>query len=422
MNKTYYAKIEGIYCDHCRRTISSFIKKADSDASVKISGNIAKIKSSVLNESAIVQAVEKAGYQTKEAWIFQNFNKWKAFQILEILSIAFVILALRFLLKKLIGYDILNVIPVIDSKASLPALFIAGFLTSFHCIGMCGAINIAVSKSGRTSLLYNTGRLLCYTLVGGIAGALGKTLAVNQTVLGFLVLLLSFFMLAFGLSMAGIFSIPLKHLPHGFQKLRTSSAFAAGFLNGFMPCTPLVTMQLYAVSTASFVQGALSMLMFGFGTLPMMAGLAMFQNLFARKRIFFQKILAAFVILLGFAMTLRGLTGLGFVSQSSAHQLKNWKVAEISEDGKSQKIEIQLSYDGYENFAVKKGIPVEFVINAEEDYITGCNNRVISRDFNFDTTLTAGRNKINFLPQKKGTYIYSCWMYMLKNKIYVYED
>ncbi len=156
MNRTYYAKIEGIYCDHCRTTISSFIKKADSDASVKISGNVAKIKSSVLNESAIVQAVERAGYKTKEAWIFQNFNKWKLFQILEILSIAFVILAMRFLLKQFIGYDILNVIPVIDSKASLPALLIAGFLTSFHCIGMCGAINIAVSKSGRTSLLYNT--------------------------------------------------------------------------------------------------------------------------------------------------------------------------------------------------------------------------------------------------------------------------
>ena len=55
-------------------------------------------------------------------------------------------------LKEILGYDILNVIPVIDAKATLPALLIAGFLTSFHCIGMCGAINLAVSKSSRKFL------------------------------------------------------------------------------------------------------------------------------------------------------------------------------------------------------------------------------------------------------------------------------
>ena len=75
-----------------------------------------------------------------------------------------------------------------------------------------------------------------------------------------------------------------------------------------------------------------------------------------------------------------------------------------------------------QDFAVQEGIPVTLIINAEEDYITGCNNRVISNDFAFDVTLEPGQNEVRFLPDKNGTFIYSCWMYMLKNKIYVYED
>lgn len=419
MNRTYYAKIEGIFCAHCRATISSFIKKADPKASVKISGNIAKIKSDMLSELDIVQAITKAGYKTCQKWITQGINKWKCLQIFELVNIAVVILLVRFLLKSILGYDILNVIPVIDSKTSLMALLIAGFLTSFHCIGMCGAINIAVSTSTKKAFLYNGGRLLCYTAVGFVAGLFGKTFSINQTVLSFFVLFLSLFMFLLGLSMAGLFFIPIKHIP---VKFKTSSTFLSGVLNGFMPCTPLITMQLYAVSTASFIKGSLSMLMFGIGTIPMMLGFGVFQNLFAKKRFFFQKILAVFILLLGGAMALRGLTGLGFVASSSKNSLKNWKVAEVAYDGKSQKIEISLSYDGYENFVVKKGIPVTFVINADEDFITGCNNRIISKDFGFDTTLTVGKNEISFVPEKKGIYIYSCWMYMLKNKIYVYED
>ena len=426
MNKSFFVKIEGIYCEHCRTTISSFIKKADSQSSVKISGNIARIISDKLSKQDIVLGVTRSGYITKEEWISESFNKWKLLQIVELTGIIALILIFRFVLKKILGYDILNVIPVIDAKATLPALLIAGFLTSFHCIGMCGAINLAVSKSSSKALLYNCGRILCYASVGFFAGLIGKTFSINQTVLSILIIILSLFMVIFGLSMTGLFSISFKHrpLPKG---IKTSSVFLTGVLNGFMPCTPLITMQVYAVSTANPVKGFLSMLMFGLGTLPVMLGVSFFQNFFAKKKEILQKILAAFILLLGLSMALRGLTGLGFSGLSgglslSEESLKNWKVADVASDGKTQKVEISLSYDGYENFAVKKGIPVTLIIDAEEDYITGCNNRVISQDFNFDKTLTAGKNEITFFPEEQGTYIYTCWMYMLKNKIYVYED
>lgn len=74
-------------------------------------------------------------------------------------------------------------------------------------------------------------------------------------------------------------------------------------------------------------------------------------------------------------MFMRGLTGLGVTAagaNSSLTKMK-WKVAEINSEESEQRIEINLSYEGYEDFAVKRGIPVVLVINAEEDFITGCN-------------------------------------------------
>ena len=423
MTRTYFVKIEGIYCAHCRTTISSFIRKADSNADVRISGNIAKIRSDILSEEKIIQAVIQAGYTTKKEWICRGLNKWKFFQIIQLALFAAFIILLRFILKSFLGYDILNVIPVIDTRLSYAGLLMAGFLTSFHCIGMCGAINLSVSKNGRKSLLYNGGRIFCYTATGLFAGLFGKTVSVNQTLLGVIIVLLSFFMIFLGLSMAGLFSVNFKHftLP---SKIKTSSVFLTGLLNGFMPCTPLITMQVYAVSTANPIKGAFVMLTFGLGTLPLMLGFAVIQNILAGKKDFLQKLLAAFILLLGIAMLLRGLTGLGVTAAGANSPLTKmkWKVAEINSEESEQRMEINLSYEGYEDFAVKRGIPVVLVINAEEDFITGCNNRIISRDFAFGLTLMPGKNEIRFLPEKKGTYIYSCWMYMLKNKIYVYEE
>ncbi|BDC94229.1 sulfite exporter TauE/SafE family protein [Treponema bryantii] len=421
MNKHYYVKIAGIYCAHCRTVISSFIKKADLDADIKISGNIAKIKSDKLSDTEIIQAVTQAGYTTKSKWICSSFNKWKFFQILEFAGFALLIFLLRLILKSLLGYDILNVIPVIDTKLTFAGLLLAGFLTSFHCIGMCGAINLAVSKNSRKSLLYNGGRIFCYTAIGFFAGLFGKTISINQSLLCVIILLLSLFMIFLGFSMAGFFSVNFNHfsLP---SKLKTSSVFLTGFLNGFMPCTPLITMQLYAVSTASPFKGAFAMLLFGLGTLPLMLGFSFVQNFLGGKKALLQKILAVFILLMGLAMFLRGLTGLGINTGSTDSNLKKWKTAQINSEKTEQKIEINLSYDGYEDFAVQEGIPVTLIINAEEDYITGCNNRVISNDFDFDVTLVPGKNEICFLPDKNGTFIYSCWMYMLKNKIYVYEE
>lgn len=421
MTRTYYVKIEGIFCAHCKETIISFFKRADPDCSLKFFGNIAKLQTKSLVEEDIIRAVLEAGYFTKGDFISKGFNRFKAQKVFEVIEIGVVILLLRTLLKRVLGFDILNVIPVIDSALPLFALFVIGFLTSFHCVGMCGALNLSFATSKKKALLYNIGRITCYSLVGGFAGFFGKSFSVNQTLLNCLLILVSFGMIAFALSMTGLFSIKLPSINLS-TKFKTSSTFLLGFLNGFMPCSPLVTMQLYAVSTQSALKGSLAMLLFGLGTLPLMLSFSLFQSFISSKRIVFQKVLSAFILLLSFSIIGRSFSALGFRANIAESVAKDYKVAQISPDEQSQKIEINLSYSGYENIAVKKGIPVTLVINAQDEFITGCNNIVLSKDFGFEKQLVEGKNEINFLPDKKGIYIYNCWMYMLKNKIYVYEE
>jgi len=52
---------------------------------------------------------------------------------------------------------------------------LAGFLGSYHCIGMCGAIPSIISYKNFWigNILYNMGRIFTYSFLGFLAGMLG---------------------------------------------------------------------------------------------------------------------------------------------------------------------------------------------------------------------------------------------------------
>lgn len=91
----------------------------------------------------------------------------------------------------------LKYLPEISNDTGLGILFVFGLLTSIHCLGMCGGI--AISQTIRSSeedveaskykwimpsVLYNGGRVIGYTLVGGIIGGLGKVIGFNGALKG----------------------------------------------------------------------------------------------------------------------------------------------------------------------------------------------------------------------------------------------
>jgi len=87
-----------------------------------------------------------------------------------------------------------------------------------------------------------------------------------------------------------------------------------------------------------------------------------------------------------------------------------------------QVVAIDLKPNSYAPIIVQKGIPVKFIINAENQNINGCNNAIIIPKYNIQKALEPGKNIIEFTPEEAGTIPYSCWMGMIGSSIKVVDE
>ncbi len=366
------------------------------------------------------------------------------------ITAAAIILFAAYLIANHFGaFDIIRNFPVAKAGMGYGMLFIIGVLTSVHCVAMCGGIclsqTVAAKDTGtekanrfttvRPSLLYNLGRVISYTVIGGIVGALGSVVSFSGPMKGAVQLLAGIFMIIMGLNLLNIFPW-LRRLNPRMPKFvvkwlnplrgRSNSPLYIGLLNGLMPCGPLQAMQLYALSTGSPVKGAISMFLFSIGTVPLMFLFGVLGSLLNKK--YTKKMMtvsAVLVVFLGIFMLQNGLglSGLAvptipaFAGQA---ETKEANVAKI-ENG-VQVITTGLESGRYEPIIVQKGIPVKWVIQAQEGDINGCNNSIIIPKFNLQKDLAVGDNVIEFTPEESGTIPYSCWMGMIRSKITVVDD
>ena len=318
-------------------------------------------------------------------------------------------------------------IPTINNNITYGMLFITGLLTSIHCISMCGAINLMTTfnRENKVNLkrpiLYNLGRLISYTFLGGIVGLIGSIISVNEIVNGLIIIIASVIMLLMSLNMLNIIKFKLPNFIKLKNSIKTSSSFMVGLLNGFMPCGPLQAMQVYALSTGSFIKGSLSMFLFCLGTIPLMLGVGFIFNIVKeRKRIILNKIASVLILLLSLAMLFRGLNTTGINFNSISNNYENYTASTIHKD--YQEVKINLSYGNYDDIIVQKSKKVKLIINVQEKYLTGCNNVVMINEFNIKQELKVGENIIEFIPDKVGTYSMSCWMNMITNNIKVIDN
>lgn len=422
-----YVKIDGITCDNCRNKIKKELLCLDNIKEVNINKNIAKITYiNNINEIKIIDTINELGYFTKKDYISKNIKDLNSnIKLKEFIIILISILLIIFVIRKIFGYDIFNVIPTINDNITYGMLFITGLLTSIHCISMCGAINLMATynKENKINLkrpiLYNLGRLVSYTLLGGVVGLIGSIISINEVINGIIIIVASILMILMSLSMLNIIKFKLPKLVK--LKTKTSNSFIIGLLNGLMPCGPLQAMQVYALSTGSFVKGALSMFLFCLGTLPLMLSVGIIFNVVkGKKRIMLNKIASTLILILSLGMLFRGISALGINFNSLFDNYDNYTASTIYKD--YQKVKINLSYDNYDDIVVLKGKKVKLIINVEDKYLTGCNNIVMINEFNIKKELKVGENIIEFIPNKVGTYSMNCWMNMITNNIKVIDN
>ena len=414
--------VYGMYCKSCETSIEEELKSLKGVFSVQANHNESNViivyENEFLNENEIRKSIKKAGYSTSK----NSVSKF--------LGLGSMVIIMLFLSSNsLIGYDTNSLL----SNASLFMLFIVGLLSSLHCVGMCGGImltqtldkdNLLTSKksSFKTSLKYNFGRVISYTLLGGIIGALGSVFSISMKMQGFIQLIAALFMIIAGLNMFGIKLFKNINLNIPFMKKNCGQSnknpFIVGLLNGFMPCGPLQTMQLYALGTGSFIMGALSMFAFSIGTVPLMLGFGYISSRLSKSlsnNIF--KYSAIFIIILGISMGQRGLalTGanmpfLGTVSQSFG------ELAPVVNG--YQEVTITANRSGYKTSSslIKGDLPVKLTIKVEE--LTSCNNAMYFPQYDQYVDLSKGDVVAEIDPNGQDIS-FTCWMGMLRGNIKV---
>lgn len=329
------------------------------------------------------------------------------------------------------------------------ATFIFGLLSGFHCIGMCGGLVVtytACDDNGswerkidfKPHLLYNISRLVSYALVGLILGKLGSAFNISSSLRAGIQIFAGIFMLVVAVNMLKIvpwfrFLMPrtpgfLLNLTRKVQKRKSKATpVFIGLLNGLMPCTPLLAMQIKALSTGNAFYGALTMLVFGLGTVPLMFGfgsIAGFIQSAVRGKIL--KLSGVVVFILALIMLNRGLLlsgskyNLTYAFKSIAQSISGEKNSSASLNNDVQ--EIKMTVQGYyepDSFVVKRGVKVRLIVNRPESN-NFCTKQLIFPAFGISRDLPDnGSTVIEFTPNKTGTFPFSCGMGMIPGKIIV---
>lgn len=336
--------------------------------------------------------------------------------------------------------------PKLGRDISYGLLILIGFLTSFHCVGMCGPLilgytaNSATSghKSYGTHLLYGMGKTISYTFIGALFGAFGSVVAFTPYTQGAVGVAAGIFLILYAFHMLEVFPA-LSHFQFkipvvvtrfvGKEYRKHSNPFVIGLLNGLMIiCGPLQAMYVMAAGTGNCASGAAILFFFGIGTLPLLMGFGFLTSLLSANLT--PKLLKAsgfIVMILGAIMLNRGLavtgTGVDFNTMiARVSQKLSPTVAESPSCDVIQTINMDVLKTGFSpnKFTLRKGVPVKWVINGKE--LNECNKAIVVSQYNLKFEIQKGSQTIEFTPTETGIVPWSCWMGMIPGTFIVVED
>lgn len=465
---TYYVK--GMHCSSCELLIEKGLLKYKGVESVEASAAAGEVvifyqeKRPSLTE--LNRQFQENGYvffekkvsTEKEKPLFsfdQNgqlvISKSKLTQYVQIIGVALlVIFAFFFLTRTKIASRV-----IVSSFSPLPAFFLFGLVAGISsCAALVGGIILSMSKQWseiyqdkdsfwqklKPHLLFNTGRIVSFALLGGLLGTLGSFLQISLTASSILAIGISVVMVLLAFQMLGVsyfqrvqISVPkfiTRFVADESNFKGRYTPFALGALTFFLPCGFTLTAQGLALASGSSLQGLLIMLAFALGTLPMLATIGISTlKLTSRPHSSekFLKIAGILVLFFGIYNFNAQLNVLGFPSLSD-FLLKN-QISQSSKDGLApiingkQILKMDALAYGYEpnGFRVRAGIPVRWEITNKG--VSGCTNAIVSKGL-FEGEIDLNKNLAvkEFTPQKPGRYKFSCWMGMISGVIEVVDQ
>ena len=154
--------------------------------------------------------------------------------------------------------------------------------------GLLLSVSANYAKEGnkiKPQMFFHIGRIILFFILGGVIGALGSAFQLSGAGAFLLSFIVGVAMLMLGINLLDVFPWAKKlqpTLPKFFSKRflevkkinHTLTPILLGGITFFLPCGFTQSMQLYALSTGSFLTGALIMFVFALGTLPVLSALS----------------------------------------------------------------------------------------------------------------------------------------------------
>ncbi len=258
------------------------------DAQTNLAANTISVTGEFGDKDAATVAAELTSVLAKHGYALSvekhsRERNWTEFSYAVPIAMAFVV---AFIALQKAG--LVNLITTGD--VSYGTAFVIGIIASLStCMAVVGGLLLSMSatfvKGGdavRPQLLFHVGRIASFFILGGVIGVLGSTFRLNGTATFVLGLILGIVMLILGLNLLDVFDWTKRFLPsmprfitrhaQGVAKANhVLTPALVGIATFFLPCGFTQSMQLYALTTGTFLTGALTMLAFALGTFPVLA-------------------------------------------------------------------------------------------------------------------------------------------------------
>jgi len=288
--KKYTFHVHGMHCNACVLMTESelgdlpnitYVKSSLKKHSVEIIGDFGDKTPEQIAE-VLTAPLKPRGYTVSVERQKHTVN-WGDFKIAIPIALGF---AVFFVALQKMG--IVN--PAGGGNVTYGTTFAIGIIASLStCMAVVGGLVLSMSatfaKEGdkiKPQLMFHGGRIVSFFILGGVIGAIGSAFTLNTSATFILSLIIGIVMLILGINLLDTFHFTKKLQPsmpkfitkhaHGVSKFNhTLTPLLVGMATFFLPCGFTQSMQLYTLTTGSFLEGGVTMLAFALGTLPVLA-------------------------------------------------------------------------------------------------------------------------------------------------------
>lgn len=299
-SNTHQFHIHGMHCASCSLLIEETLKEIPGISHIQVNARTHVVtlvadgeKQNLL--STINAALAPHGYTAAEEKAAKGNAAWHEFAFA--IPAALIFAGIFVLLQKLGILDLANITEVTPGTS-----FIVGLIASVStCMAVVGGLLLSMSatfaKSGsnwKPQTLFHIGRIVSFAVLGGVIGALGASFALSTSATFILGLIIGVVMLVLGLNLLNVFhwskkmqlTMPkfvARHVMDIAKLNHSLTPLLVGAATFFLPCGFTQSMQFATLSTGSFWSGAMIMLAFALGTLPVLALISFSSFSIAKK-------------------------------------------------------------------------------------------------------------------------------------------